>query len=137
MKCFLFWLASWTWGIIMTFIGFVIALALLITGHKPHRFHYFVYFEVGDCWGGFNCGCFFVTDKSSSINTKQHESGHGLQNIILGVFMPFLVSIPSMIRYWYREYLVHSGKKHYGELSDYYGVWFEKQASELGEKYFN
>lgn len=136
MKGFLFWLASCTWGIIMTFIGAVIALVLLVTGYKPHRFHWYVWFEVGENWGGFSCGGFFFTSKNPSLHTKQHEAGHGLQNIMLGVFMPFIVSIPSMLRYWYREFLVRSGKKKYSELSDYDSVWFEKNASELGEKYF-
>ena len=35
----------------------------------------------------------------------RHEGGHGIQNIIFGVLMPFLVSIPSFIRYWYRKHL--------------------------------
>lgn len=137
MKCFLFWLASWTWGIVMTLIGAFVAIALILTGHKPHRFHWFIYFEVGEDWGGFECGCFFVTSKKASLHTKQHEAGHGIQNIMFGVFMPFIVSIPSAIRYWYREYLVRSKKKKYNELSDYDAIWFEREATELGQKYFS
>ena len=98
LKAVGFWVASCTWGLLITAAGALVALALLVTGHKPHRFHYLVYFEVGSGWGGFNLGGFFVVGRDTSLSTKRHESGHGLQNIMLGVFMPFLVSIPSAIR---------------------------------------
>lgn len=136
IKAIGFYIASFTWGLPMTLVGCIVALCLLITGHKPHRFHYFIYFEVGENWGGFECGCFFVVNKGASLSIKQHESGHGLQNIMLGVFMPFVVSIPSAVRYWYREYLVRSGKKLSWELPPYDSMWFEGWATALGEKYF-
>ncbi len=136
VKGILFWLLSLTWGLPMTLIGAVIALSLLVTGHKPHRFHYLIYFEVGEGWGGFEAGGFFVVGRQPTFKIRQHESGHGLQNIMLGVFMPFLVSIPSAIRYWYREILVRSGKKRYHDLPDYDSIWFEGWATRLGEKHF-
>lgn len=136
IKAIGFYLASFTCGLPMTLVGCIVALFLLITGHKPHRFHYFIYFEVGENWGGFECGCFFVMNRGGSLHIKQHESGHGIQNIILGWFMPFVVSIPSAVRYWYREYLVRSGKKKYYELPDYDSIWFEGWATRIGEKYF-
>ena len=137
VKAILFWLVSWTWGLPMTLFGLLCAIAMLITGHKPHLFHYFVYFEVGHAWGGFEAGCFFFVQKGAGISIKQHEAGHGLQNIMLGVFMPFVISIPSMVRYWYREYLVRSGKKLSWELPPYDGIWFEGWATALGKKHYN
>lgn len=95
----------------MTLVGCFVAVAMMVTGHKPHRLHYLIYSEVGENWGGFECGCFFVTNKSPTFHIRQHESGHGLQNIMLGVLMPFLVSIPSCIRYWYREILCVAVRK--------------------------
>lgn len=136
LKVIGFWIASFTWGFPMTLVGCFVAITLMLTGHKPHRFHYLVYFEVGKNWGGFNCGCFFVINSGGSLNMKQHESGHGIQNIIFGWLMPFLVGIPSVVRYWYREYLMGSGKKKYSELPDYDSIWFEGLATRLGEKYF-
>lgn len=100
LKTILFWLISCTWGLPMTLFGAVGALALLITGHRPHRFHHYIYFEVGESWGGLEAGPFFFTDKNSSYDTRAHEAGHGLQNILLGPLMPFIVSIPSATRYW-------------------------------------
>lgn len=136
LKVIGFWLLSWTWGLPMTLFGGLVALGLLITGHKPKRFHHFIYFEVGSNWGGFEAGCFFFANKNSSLHLKQHESGHGIQNIIFGWLMPFIVSIPSCVRYWYREIVVRTGKKKYSELPPYDSIWFEGWATKLGEKYF-
>lgn len=136
LKAVLFWLVSLTWGLPLTLFGAICALALLVTGHAPHRFHYFIYFEVGESWGGFEGGPFMVVCRTATLRTKQHEAGHGLQNIMLGVFMPFIVSIPSMCRYWYREFLVRTGKKLPWQLPEYDSIWFEGWATRLGTKYY-
>lgn len=99
----LFYILSVTWGCIMTTIGALVSLILLILGYKPKKWNYCYYFEVGENWGGIELGMFFVTDKSSGIRIKNHEHGHGIQNCYLGVFMPFVVCIPSAIRYWLRK----------------------------------
>ena len=134
IKGVLFWLVSCTWGALMTLIGAVVALALIITGHRPNRFHYFIYFEVGENWGGFEVGAFFVVNKGAGLSIKQHEAGHGLQNIILGVFMPLVICIPSAIRYWRREYKIHKGLA--ATLPPYDSIWFEGWATRLGKKHF-
>ena len=136
MKKVLFWIASFTWGLPMTLIGAVAAIVLMLLGYKPKRFHYFVYFEVGEDWGGFECGCFFIVNKNATLHIKQHEAGHGIQNIMYGWFMPFVVSIPSAVRYFYRMWLIRTGRYLYEELPHYDSIWFEGQASELGRKYF-
>lgn len=100
----LFYILSVTWGCIMTTIGALVSLILLILGYKPKKWNYCYYFEVGENWGGIELGMFFVTDRSSSIRIKNHEHGHGIQNCYLGVFMPFIVCIPSAIRYWLRKF---------------------------------
>lgn len=100
----LFYILSVTWGCILTTIGALVSLILLILGYKPKKWNYCYYFEVGENWGGIELGMFFVTDKSSGIRIKNHEHGHGIQNCYLGVFMPFIVCIPSAIRYWLRKF---------------------------------
>ncbi len=131
-----YWFVSLTWGLPMTLLGAIGTLALLVTGHKPKRFHYNIYFEVGKGWGGSEFGGFFFVNRDPSLHVRQHEAGHGLQNLMLGVFMPFVVCIPSAVRYWYREFLVRSGKKQYFELPAYDSIWFEGWATRLGETYF-
>ena len=107
----LFYILSVTWGCIMTTIGAIVALVLLIIGYRPKKWNYCYYFEVGENWGGIELGMFFITDKSSSIRTKNHEHGHGIQNCYLGVFMPFVVCIPSAARYWLREFKTQKKKR--------------------------
>ena len=54
--------------------------------------------------GGVNFGGFFFVQKNASHHLKSHEYGHSFQNMVLGFFMPFIVSIPSSLRYHYRKY---------------------------------
>lgn len=110
MNKFLFYLLAFTWGLPMTLIGLIVALVLVIAGFKPKKYGYCIHFEVGEHWGGLELGVVFLTDKTSGIRTKNHELGHGIQNAILGPLFPFLVAIPSSIRYWLREYKTRKGK---------------------------
>ena len=136
MKKLLFWVISLTWGFPMTLIGAIITAILKVCGCKQKVFHGLIYTEVGEGWGGFNAGAFFFVSKDASDHTKRHEAGHGLQNIMLGFLTPFLVHIPSAIRYWYREYLVRFKGLTYNELPSYDAIWFEGGATQLGDKYF-
>ena len=45
--------------------------------------------------------------------------------------MLFVITIPSVIRYWYRNWALAQGKK----LPDYDAIWFEGQATKWGKKY--
>lgn len=135
MKKFLFYFLSVTWGCVMTIIGGFAVAGLLITGHKPEKYGWCWHFKVGKNWGGVSLGLVFISDNTPSEHTKMHEHGHSIQNCILGPLMPFVVGIPSAIRYWYREYLVRSGKKKYSELAPYDSVWFEGDASRRGKNF--
>lgn len=132
---FLFYLLSFTWGLPMTLLGCIVAMVLLVVGHKPKKYGYCWYFEVGESWGGLELGAIFLVGKYTSEHTKKHEHGHGIQNCWFGFLMPFVICIPSATRYWYREYLLRSGKRKYSELPDYDSIWFEGQASKLGYKF--
>lgn len=107
----LFYLLSLTWGIIMTSVGLLAALVLLITGHKPKRFHHTIYFEVGRGWGGISLGPIILVSKNSSLHTKQHEAGHGIQNALLGPLFPLIVALPSAARYWIYNFNSTTEKK--------------------------
>lgn len=130
-----FYFLSFTWGILMTIAGYLVAAGLLVTKHKPHRWGGCIYFIVGEKWGGVNIGPVFLTDSSDSVHTKNHEHGHAWQNCFFGPLMPIIVGIPSMFRYHYRKWLVRTGRKKQSELPDYDSVWYEGQATKLGNKY--
>ena len=125
----LFYILSWTWGLPMTLIGAIVTGILMIFGKKPKRWGPCIYTEIGKNWGGLELGMFFLTSKPSYASTKDHELGHAIQNCYWGPLMPFVISIPSAIRYWYRRIRRMLG---YPNAASYYDVWFELQASTWG-----
>lgn len=127
-----FYTLSFTWGIIMTVIGLISAFALICAGYTPKRWGGCIYFNVGKNWGGVSLGIVFITDERDSTSTKNHEFGHSIQNCRYGLLMPFIVCIPSFIRYWYREIRIRKGLKN---ETPYSAIWFEHEADVLGEKY--
>lgn len=134
MKKLIFWGIQLTWGIVENFLGLLLFIVLILCKLKPKRFHQMVYFEIGNFGGGFNCGFVAVVSRNPSEYILRHEHGHFIQNTFFGVFEAF-IQIASLIRFWYRRYLINfRGKKH-SELPDYYSIWFEKQASYFGYKY--
>lgn len=128
-----FYTLNLTWGIFLNIIGFITALVLLCTGAKPNKHGGGIHFKVGKNWGGVNLGLVFLTDDSPSEHTKNHEFGHAIQNAKYGLLMPFIVSIPSAIRYWYREFKYYRKGKE--PPTDYDSIWFEGEATKLGNEY--
>ena len=134
LKRILFYIISLTWGGIMTTIGLVVLLVTLPFG-KFELYHGRIYKRIGKNWGGLELGCFFLCDNSADEYILAHESGHGLQNCLWGPLMPFVICIPSAIRYWYREFIWHFNKEKFNKLPDYDAIWFEEQATKWGKKY--
>ena len=117
----------------MNLAGMAAAAVMLLTGHRPKRFGPCVYFEHGDGWGGMSWGMFFIVCRGADERLLAHELGHGMQNCRFGPFMPFLVGIPSSLRYWYRRILKRvSGRE---PKRPYDAAWFEGQATRVGLEY--
>ena len=126
----LYYLLNLTWGLFLTIIGWFVALAMLVSKHKPTWYHGIIYFKTTSSnWGGFSIGMVFVVCSNAPESTLEHEYGHTYQNAILGPFMLFLVSIPSMIRYWVRDKEIKKGN---ALKTDYDAIWFESGASDIG-----
>ena len=121
------WLLSLTWGLIMTLVGLCAAFFLLYRSYIPTRFGPSWVFVVGENWGGISLGPIVIVSKTAKIRTIYHEVGHTIQNAFFGPLFPFIVGIPSAIRYWYREW-----KK---PKTDYDAIWFEGQATQWGIEY--
>lgn len=126
-----FYILSFTWGLPLTIAGGLLALVMLGSGFTPRRFGGCMYFEVGKGWGGLNLGLVFLCQVGASDHLKTHEFGHSIQNCMWGAFTPFVVHLPSIVRYWSREWKAAHGE----DLPPYDAVWFEGQATRLGEKY--
>ena len=131
---FWFYFLSFTWGSIMTVIGVIVALTLIIAGHKPKRWGNCICFNIGHNWGGVSFGPVMIVDDRDSEFTKWHEHGHAIQSCILGPLFPFVIGIPSVVRWWYRRWLIMSERRKANELPDYDSIWFESDANFLGEQ---
>jgi hypothetical protein len=125
----IFYLLSFTWGIIMTLVGCLVTLVLLIAGYKPKKWGHCWYFEIGEYWGGLELGPCFLTNKNPSKHTRNHEHGHGFQNCKYGPFM-VIISLMSAGRYWYRE--LKYNRKGVVPPTKYDDIWFEGEATKLG-----
>jgi hypothetical protein len=133
MNKFVFYLLSFTWGLLMTIIGLIVALILIIAGYKPEKYGYCLHFKIGNYWGGISLGLVFITDKTPSKHTKNHEHGHSIQNCYWGILFPFVIAIPSVVRYWYRELKYY--RKGKAPTTDYDAIWFEGDATKRGTKF--
>lgn len=119
-----------TWNIVMFTIGFVVGFFLWIFGIDYRFKKGFIIFNIGRRWGGLSLGCIVIRDRTSTTDVDYHEIGH-IHQAILGILYPFLVAIPSAIRYWYwtLKYLRHN------LVPDalYDDMWFERSATDLGK----
>lgn len=130
LKAISFCLLSFTWGLPVSIIGFITSVFLLISGHRPLKYGLCFCFEIGERWGGLSLGIFIITDKRSCESIKSHEHGHAFQNCFFGFLMPFAVCIPSALRYWFRK--IQQNNK-----SAYNDIWFERQATRLGQEFMD
>ena len=128
---YLFYFLSFTWGLPLTLAGIIAALVLSVCGVKSRRWKWCRYYEVGEDWGGLNLGPVFIVDRASSPYIRDPEFGHAVQNCVLGPFMIFVVSIPSVIRWWWFRRYERFGQK---PPRGYYDIWFERSASEVGSR---
>lgn len=118
-----YYFLQFTWGIIMNIFGLIGAAAMLCTGHRPQQHGGVVMFVVGkNNWGGLNLGMFSFVSPYAQKHTKDHEFGHALQNCKWGPAFPFVIAIPSFIRYW--KFTINN-KKGIPNKEKYDDAWFE------------
>lgn len=117
-KILLLWIIACTWGILNTLSGGCVALVLLVTGHKPKRFGPCVCFELKSEGGwGLELGPFFIYTKGAGhYDLKCHECGHFVSQIWWGPLNPFVISLPSAIRFWLREQNTQEKKQIYAAI---------------------
>lgn len=123
----------------MSLIGLITALiCILFLKGKVHKNGYTIIIEVGGNWGGVNLGCISLCGGYTTVcpdenwfqHTRRHEFGHSLQNLIFGPLFPFIVAIPSAIRYHYQNYRSKKGLPN----KEYDAIWFEGTATRWGTK---
>ncbi len=138
----MYWFLSLTWGLLMTLVGLIVTLfAIIFFKGKVHKNGFSYIVEVGDNWGGISlgavalCGGYTTSCPNEDWfqHTRRHEFGHSIQNIILGPFFPFVVAIPSAIRYHYQNARTKRGLPN----REYDAIWFEGQATRWGTSLIN
>lgn len=134
-----FYTLSWTWGILMSLIGALTVGCILLygliakKGYKLQKHGWCYYIAIGENWGGVNLGMFFLIQSRESKSTMWHEHGHAIQNCTWGLLFPFVIALPSVFRYWYREVKYYN--KGLRPTTSYDSIWFEGEATELGRVY--
>jgi hypothetical protein len=110
LKTIGFWLIQCTWGFILTFIGAITTLSLIIAGKKPQITKYAVCTKIGKGGCAFTLGGFIFMNEDASDDILRHEYGHTIQNLMFGPLCPFIVTFPSIIRFWLRKFDTHLKK---------------------------
>jgi hypothetical protein len=83
---------------------------------------------------GVSLGSYVFVGAGSNRATILHELGHTIQSNYYGwLYLP-LIGIPSVVRAMVFKHQWKRGKWH---AKNYYGIWFERQASLLGYVCFN
>ena len=137
MKKVLYWIIQLTWGALMTIPGLLVTgFCILFLKGKVHKNGWSYIVEIGGNWGGLDLGavalCGGYTTKTPDENwfqhTRRHEFGHSFQNIIWGPLFPFVIALPSAIRYHYQNARSKKGLPN----KEYDAIWFEGQATRWG-----
>lgn len=125
----LYYLLNLTWGLLLNVVGFILMI-ILIPWTKIRFWHgtFFVEFKSWDFGAGFTIGMFIFTCELPGNSLLDHEFGHTVQNAILGPLTLLLVSIPSMIRFWWIDIRERKGKP----VPEYDKIWFEGNATYIG-----
>lgn len=128
-RSFIYYLLSFTWGLPFTLVGCVVAFIFICTGRKPIKYGWNWYFEIEGISWGLNLGLIVIAPKECGNDLRNHEHGHGIQNIYFGIFTPAIVALPSVIRFWY---IAIKRKKDKLFTYNYDDIWFEGSATESG-----
>lgn len=121
----LFWILSLTWGIIQTILGAIVAAGYLIIGREHTTYRSAIWIYRNNAASAFSLGPFIFANDYTSEEILQHEFGHSVQNIWYGPFALLCVSIPSMVRFWWRQIFKITEPP-------YHSIWFEGQATNTG-----
>jgi hypothetical protein len=116
----LIFLLNLTWGIVQSFLGFLLFFFFL---KKPHSWYKgSIVTEIGK-FKGLSLGVFvFVDSKDSEI--LQHEYGHCLHSALLGPFYLLVVGIPSLI--WNKCFRTWRKKRNKAYSWFYTEAWADK-----------
>lgn len=130
-----YYLIQWTWGLPMNILGLIMFIAAKTLGWRTYMYRKAVC--IATPWkfvSAVSLGM-FIMHGPMCTDALPHEYGHSIQNMNWGWSFLFTIGIPSFIRCWYHNlYYMYRYPKTRKPLPDYYSIWFEKEANELGAK---
>ena len=127
-------LLQWTWGILGNIIGGIVFIFCLFLTCPIKMYHNAI--DITVPWNGAAATLGMFIFRGADCNSiMPHEYGHTLQNIKYGPVSLFIVQIPSVIRFWYREKMYHA--KGIQPPTAYDDAWFEGEATKLGTAAIN
>lgn len=103
MKKFIYYLLHWTWALPMNIIGGIICLIALCCKCPVQKYRNAIEILVPWNFGGLEMGMFFIRGKDCP-SVAPHEYGHSIQMLWWGPLFPFVIALPSALRYWIREF---------------------------------
>lgn len=120
---------QWTWGLLGNIIGGILFLLCLVIACPIKMYKYAV--DITVPWNGAAASIgMFIFRGADCDSIMPHEYGHTLQNIKYGPASLFMVQIPSVIRFWYREKMYYA--KGITPPTAYDDAWYEGEATKLG-----
>ena len=120
-----------TWGLPLNIIGAIAYFVLVnLFGFKIYKYRNMICAVVPWNFGGLNLGMFAIIGENC-LNLLPHEYGHSIQNLFWGWLTPLVITLPSAVRYWYREIQI---MRKIPLKTKYDDTWFEGQATALGTK---
>ena len=123
----LYYWIQFTWGLPLNLVGMLVYFVLVrCLKCKTYKHRKMICIVIPISFGGLNLGMFAIHGEGDE-EVVTHEYGHSIQNLLWGWLMPFVITIPSAIRYWNRTLSKTTPK------TGYYDIWFEKQATDFGK----
>lgn len=143
-RIFLFilqWVSFLTWGLLDTLIGVVFFIIsspwIRCIKMKGNNIVVKLTNNRSNSGWGFEGGAFIFSNTNAIFDDNDffcHEWGHcNPQTWICGPLHIFLSTIPSIIRFWYREWAI----KHKKSLPSYDSIWFEGTATRWGKYWYH
>lgn len=122
-------LLLWLWQLPQTSIGFIYYTCITNRRTQLIKTSKVVHTSALRANEGVSLGKYVFVGINSNRDTVLHELGHTVQSAYYGIFYLPLIGLPSIVRAMLFKYQWKRGKWH---NKNYYGVWFERQASLLG-----
>lgn len=98
MKAFAFYFVQFTWGLLQNILGLLLFICCVCFGCRVKPRHKFAFVcEMPKSRGSLSLGCFIFVKDYGNKYLVNHEYGHTLQSLLLGVFYLIIIGLPSFI----------------------------------------